>query len=72
MCTAELQKASGLRVLKRLTDRQKSVEEAETILVKEIIASYPRKLSCEETKKKPPARLKPLLPPSPSLSPSPP
>ena len=54
-----------MRVLKRLTDRQKSVEEAETILVKEIIASYPRKLSCEESKKKPPARLKPLRPSSP-------
>jgi len=62
----ELQQASGLRVLRRLVQRQKSIEESDNILVKELIASCPNsaqsiRSSIENTKKKPPARLKPLL-----------
>lgn len=62
----ELQKASGLRVLRRLLERQKSVEESDNVLVKDLIASYPNSAKsgrwAEKSNKKPPARLKPLLP----------
>lgn len=65
----ELQKASGLRVLRRLVERQKSVEESDNVLVKELVASYPNSAKCHDaggllknSKRKPPARLKPLLP----------
>ena len=62
----ELQKASGLRVLRRLVERQKSVEESEdTILANPIIMTAGiRKplLMIDKCKKKPPARLKPLVP----------
>lgn len=63
----ELQKASGLRVLRRLVERQKSVEESveDTILANPIIMTTGiRKplLMIDKCKKKPPARLKPLVP----------
>ena len=63
----ELQKASGLRVLRRLVERQKSVEESveDTILANPIIMTKgirKRLLMIDKCKKKPPARLKPLVP----------
>ena len=47
-----------------MVDRQKSVEESDAILVKELIKPGIRKplLTMDKCKKKPPARLKPLLP----------
>ena len=60
----ELQKATGLRVLRRLVERQKSVEESDAVLVKELIKPGVRRpiINLDSCKKKPPARLKPLLP----------
>jgi len=61
---SELQKASGLRVLRRLVERQRSVEESESIMTKELISAYPlenRSSFLDKARKKPPARLKPLV-----------
>ena len=61
---SELQKASGLKVLRRLVERQRSVEESESIMAKELISAYPvqnRSGYLDKARKKPPARLKPLV-----------
>ena len=63
---AELQKASGLRVLRKMVQRQRSIEESDKYIVKELIASYPNSARSEkllpfDKKRRLPTKLKPLF-----------